>query len=272
MPLVFVKPRVDSGSCIGRGRTLDITISGESPLLAHCGTGGCGYRRFHTFVSDMEEARVSEIIANLRRMRDEGKSMFVTSSFQTHSIPLLHLVSRSGLDIPIYCLNTGYLFPETLKFRDELAERYGLDIRTIKSEVPMSQQKDANGNMLFASDPDRCCHINKVEPTQKLLREYDVWVNGVRADQNANRKTLKTYAEAGFGAMRYHPMLEWTGREVYAYISKHGLPSHPLDDAGYMSIGCEPCTRKVVPGDPRQARWFGMNKTECGLHTELVKK
>ena len=227
---------------------------------------------FHTFVSSMGESRVHEIIETLSSLVNEGKTLFVTSSFQTHSIPLLHIVGRSGLNIPIYCLNTGYLFPETLKFRDELAERYSLDIRTVSSEVPMSRQKDANGNFLFTSDPDRCCHINKVVPTQKLLMEYDVWVNGVRADQNANRKTLDKFAPAGHGALRYHPMLQWTGRDIYAYISKHDLPPHPLDSEGYVSIGCEPCTRKVVPGDPRQARWFGMNKTECGLHTELVEK
>lgn len=220
----------------------------------------------------MGESRVQEIIETLRSLVNEGKTLFVTSSFQTHSIPLLHIVGRSGLNIPIYCLNTGYLFPETLKFRDELAERYGLDMRTVSSEVPMSQQKDANGNFLFTSDPDRCCHINKVVPTQKLLMEYDVWVNGVRADQNANRRTLDTFVPAGHGAVRYHPMLQWTGRDIYAYIAKHDLPPHPLDSEGYVSIGCEPCTRKVVPGDPRQARWFGMNKTECGLHTELVEK
>lgn len=214
--------------------------------------------------------RIHEIIETLEGLQNEGKRLFVTSSFQTHSIPLLHIIARSGLSIPIYCLNTGFLFPETLKFRDELATRYGLDMRTVSSEVPKSQQRDANGNFYFTSDPDYCCHINKVLPTQHLLKDHDVWVNGVRADQNANRKRLEVFAPAGFGATRFHPMLDWTARDIYAYIREHDLPAHPLDGEGYMSIGCEPCTRKMVPGDPRSARWFGMNKTECGLHTELV--
>lgn len=214
---------------------------------------------------------VEEIIDTLHKLHTEGKSLFLTSSFQTHSIPLVHIVAQSGLDIPVYCLNTGFLFPETLAFRDELARIFEIEIKSIYSEIPKIQQRDAEGNFYFASNPDYCCHINKVQPTQRLLETYDVWINGVRADQNANRRNMKTFQPAGHGAMRYHPMLDWDGKAIFDYIKKHDLPRHPLDDAGYSSIGCEPCTRKALPNDPREARWFGMNKTECGLHTELVE-
>jgi phosphoadenosine phosphosulfate reductase len=213
-----------------------------------------------------------KIIQELRKHDEAGKKMFLTSSFQTHSIPLLHIISRSQLSIPIYCLNTGFLFPETLLFKDELANRYNLDIREITSSTPKHQQRDKQGNFFFASNPDYCCHLNKVEPTSRLLDKYDIWINGVRADQNANRRSMKTYQDAGKGAMRFHPILDWSSKDIYAYIKEFDLPRHPLDSQGYNSIGCEPCTRKSLNDDPRAARWFGLNKTECGLHTELVEK
>ena len=216
--------------------------------------------------------QVEEIIENLNKLHSEGKTLFVTSSFQTHSIPLVHIIARSNLDIPVYCLNTGFLFPETLAFKDRLATEFGIEIWSIYSDIPKSRQRDAQGNMLFTSNPDYCCHINKVKPTESLLKTTDIWVNGVRRDQNTNRKNMKTFQPAGHGAMRFHPMLEWTGKDIFDYIRKHDLPRHPLDEAGYRSIGCEPCTRKSLATDPREARWFGMNKTECGLHTDLVEK
>ncbi len=216
--------------------------------------------------------KVQEIHSELKNMLEEGKKLFLTSSFQTHSIPLLHIISKLDHAIPIYCLNTGFLFPETLAFRDKLADEFNLDIRTISSTVPKHQQRDANGNLFFTSNPDYCCHINKVEPTEGLLREYDVWVNGVRADQNLNRRNMKTYQNAKFGKMRFHPILDWTSKDIYAYIRENDLPKHPLDAEGYQSIGCIPCTRKMDLSDPRAARWYGLSKTECGLHTELAEK
>jgi phosphoadenosine phosphosulfate reductase len=217
----------------------------------------------------MKEA---EIIETLETLHSEGKRLFVTSSFQTHSIPLLHIIARSALPIHVYCLNTGFLMPETLTFADEVCAYLGIELRQIFSSIPRYQQRDANGNFYFTSDPDYCCHINKVEPTARLLDTYDVWINGIRADQNANRRSMQTFQPTGSRAMRYHPMLNWSGKEIYDYIKTHNLPRHPLDAQGYASIGCEPCTRKALNDDPRAARWFGLNKTECGLHTTLAKK
>jgi len=216
--------------------------------------------------------KVSDIHAELRLMAEEGKKLFLTSSFQTHSIPLLDIISKSGVSIPVYCLNTGFLFAETLIFRDQVAELLNLDLRNVSSSTSKHQQKDPNGNFFFTSNPDYCCHLNKVDSTEKLLREYDVWVNGVRADQNLNRRNMKTYQSAKYGATRFHPMLDWSGKQIFDYIKEKNLPRHPLDAQGYQSIGCIPCTRKTDLSDPRAARWFGMSKTECGLHTELAEK
>lgn len=216
---------------------------------------------------------VEEITATLRRLsEEEGKKLFATSSLQTHSIPLVHIIARSGLNIPVYCLNTGFLFPETLAFKDQLSDAFGIEIKGISSQTSKHLQRDPQGNFYFTSNPDYCCHLNKVEPTSRLLEKYDVWVNGVRADQNLNRRNMKTFQPAGQGVMRFHPMLDWTGKDIFDYIKKHDLPRHPLDAQGYASVGCEPCTRQNTLDDPRAARWFGMSKTECGLHTDLIEK
>ena len=106
---------------------------------------------------------------------------------------------------------------------------------------------------------------------EHLLAGHDVWINGVRADQSAVRRSMQVEQPAASGCLRYHPMLDWTARMVFEYRKEHGLPEHPLEAQGYASIGCMPCTRRLMDGyDERSGRWFGLNKTECGLHTDLA--
>lgn len=211
-----------------------------------------------------------EIKEKLEEYKAQGKRMFTTSSFQTHSLVLLHIISRIDPDIPVYSINTGFLFPETIQFKDQIAEEFGLNIIDAKSAVPKSQQKDMDGNLLFTSDPDYCCHLNKVQPLDAVLADHDIWINGVRADQSAVRKAMQIEQPAPHDVIRFHPMLDWSKKEIYQYIKKYNLPRHPLEAKGYDSIGCEPCTRKMVLGDDRASRWFGLKKTECGLNTDLV--
>ena len=204
--------------------------------------------------------------------RSGGMTLFASTSFQGHSVPLLHMVARIDPSIPVYYVDTGYLFPDTLRFRDELKERLGLTFIGLRPAVPKSQQRDAHGALMYTWDPDRCCHLNKVQPMERVLAEHDVWINGVRADQSAARKAMQVEQPAGFGCLRYHPMLDWDARMIHAYRKEHDLPPHPLEAEGYLSIGCEPCTRKLMDGyDERSGRWFGLNNTECGLNTELVR-
>ncbi|MCB9032915.1 MAG: phosphoadenylyl-sulfate reductase [Chitinophagales bacterium] len=200
--------------------------------------------------------------------------MFASSSFQTHSLPMLHILAQIDNSIPVYFLNTGYLFPQTIQYKDEIANLFNIKVIDVKSATPRNMQKDYAGRLLFTSDPDFCCHLNKVAPMEPILQSHDIWINGVRADQNANRANMKEEQATPQGAMRYHPMLQWTKPMIYAYIKEHNIPKHPLENDGYTSIGCEPCTRKIdlsLMQDERMARWFGLNKTECGLHTELIK-
>ncbi len=214
-----------------------------------------------------------EIKNKILAYKAEGKRLFTTSSFQSHSLVLLHILSKIDNSIPVYFLNTGYLFPETLRFRDEIAQRFGLQIVDLHPIIPKSMQKDASGRLFFASDPDHCCALNKTQPMESVLASHDIWINGVRADQSAARKAMKVEQAAPFDVVRFHPMLDWNAKMIYEYRKKHHLPDHPMDAKGYLSIGCEPCTRKIDPEmQEREARWYGMNKTECGLHTDLIKK
>lgn len=212
-----------------------------------------------------------QIKTKLEQYKKEGKTMFATSSFQSHSIVLLHIISRIDTSIPVYFINTGFLFPETIEYKNLIAREFGLNIIDTKSLVPKSQQKDAEGRLLFTSDPDYCCYLNKVQPLDAVLADHDIWINGVRADQSAVRKQMNIEQKAPHNVIRFHPMLDWSKQEIYRYLKEYDLPRHPLDVQGYDSIGCEPCTRKMIPGDERGGRWFGMKKTECGLNTDLVE-
>jgi phosphoadenosine phosphosulfate reductase len=150
----------------------------------------------------------------------------------------------------------------------------GLNTIDLNSPISKNHQRDIKGNLLFTSDPDYCCHLNKVQPMEAVLIEYDVWISGVRSDQTANRKSFQTIDRGPFNILRYHPMLKWTAADISGYINKYQLPSHPLEKQGYTSMGCMPCTRKTMSSNMnnRDGRWVGLTKTECGLHTELVRK
>ena len=199
--------------------------------------------------------------------------MFTTCSFQSHSLVLLHMISRIDKSIPVYFINTGYHFPETISFKDEVAAKFGMQVMDLTPPTPKNMQKGTDGRLLFASDPDYCCHLNKTQPVEGALKFYNIWINGIRGDQSQERKEMDVEQQAPFGVVRFHPMLDWTAKMIYDYRKEHQLPRHPLEEKGYLSIGCEPCTRKMDPEMmEREARWFGMHKVECGLHTDLVTK
>jgi len=216
---------------------------------------------------------IPEIERQIGLYNHQGRKMFATSSFQTQSVVLLHLISKIDPSIPVIFLNTGYLFPETIEYKDRVSNEFGLKVIGLKPLVPKNLQRDVAGNLFFTSDPDYCCYLNKVQPLDPILTEYDVWINGVRADQSSVRAEMKTEDFAPHKVIRYHPMLDWTKQMIWAYIKENKLPRHPLDEKGYVSIGCEPCTRCIKPGeDERSGRWFGMSKNECGLNTDLIVK
>jgi len=214
-----------------------------------------------------------ELEYKLKQYQKEGKRYFTTSSFQSHSLVLLHMLSKIDSDIPVYFINTGYHFPDTVSFRDKIMADFGLtNLVDLKPLTPKNMQRDASGKMFFTSDPDYCCYLNKTQPMDAVLMKNDIWINGVRADQSKTRSAMKVEQQAPHGTIRLHPMLDWNSKMIHDYLKENQLPDHPLEAKGYFSIGCEPCTRKFdLDMQERESRWYGMNKTECGLHTDLVK-
>lgn len=213
-----------------------------------------------------------QIHHELKRLSKLGKRIFISSSFQSHSIPLLHIISTSGVPVDVVFINTGFHFPETLQYKNQIATQLGIQVKDLRSDVAKHQQRDADGNFHFISDQDYCCHLNKVEPLDHLLPHYDVWISGVRRAQSAERQKMETFEEAPHQTVRFHPILDWTSKDIYDYRKAHKLPAHPLEEQGYFSIGCAPCTQKLDLNDERSGRWFGTNKTECGLHKDLISK
>jgi len=190
----------------------------------------------------------------------------VVSSFGADSAVLLHLVSKVAPDTPIIFLETGKHFDETLAYRDDLAERFGLtDIRVIRPDAARLADIDPAGD-LHGIDPDLCCTIRKEEPLEAALQDFDVWINGRRRDQTADRKSMPLVEREG-PRLKVNPLAEWDLSEIQAYRTIRELPRHPLTAKGYLSIGCAPCTSPVAEGeDARAGRWRGTDKTECGIH------
>ncbi len=192
-----------------------------------------------------------------------------TSSFQTQSVPLLHMISRVCPEMPVIFLDTGFHFPETLAFRDELVERFGLKLVVVEPELSREDFLRAYGEDVYRRDPDLCCYVNKVEPMQRALDGMVAWVAGVRRDQTENRHSLQGLEPQISGVIKVHPLLNWTHADVEAYRQRYHLPVHPLAAQGYASVGCEICTEPVIGTvGERAGRWVGMAKEECGLHLD----
>ncbi len=209
---------------------------------------------------------IQSIGQKIRGYQKDGKRLFATSSFQTHSVVLLHILSHIDKSIPIYFINTGYHFAETIRYKDTVSQKLGIKVIDLHSHVPKVMQTNGAGNLMFTYDPDYCCYLNKVQPVESLLDQYDVWINGIRAQQNEYRSRFKVEDSTTGKILRFHPLIAWSTKKVESYIKEHDLPIHPLESKGYKSIGCEPCTRPTNGTNIRDARWAGMQKTECGLH------
>ena len=182
---------------------------------------------------------------------------------------LAHLAGRVRPGVDVLFLDTGYHFAETLGTRDAVAATYAVNVRTLLPLLTVEEQAAAHGPDLWSRDPDACCAIRKVEPLERGLSEYDAWVTGMRREDAPTRSDIDVVGwDVRRDKVKLNPLAAWTQDDVDRYAEEHGVLLNPLRQLGYTSIGCEPCTRPVAPGeDPRAGRWSGTGKTECGLHT-----
>ncbi|MGI4880828.1 MAG: phosphoadenylyl-sulfate reductase [Janthinobacterium lividum] len=188
------------------------------------------------------------------------------SSFGTESAVLLHMIAEIDRAVPVIFVNTQKMFGETLAYRDELTERLGFtDLRVQRPDPFRLAARDAT-SLRWSFDPDGCCEIRKVEPLRRALAPFDAWISGRKGFQGKTRSALPRF-ELDEGKLKINPLADWDKARLDAYFAAAQLPHHPLEAAGYPSIGCVPCTTSVKPGeDPRSGRWRGWDKTECGIH------
>ncbi len=194
----------------------------------------------------------------------------IVSSFGAESAVLLHLVAQIDPALPVLFLETGKHFPETLAYRDLLAERLGLkDLRNLSPDPAALAAKDETG-LRWSYDPDGCCEIRKVLPLAGALATFDATITGRKGFQSSTRAGLPRFeidTSDAQGRLKINPLADWSADAIAAYIAEHELPPHPLVAEGYPSIGCSPCTSRVATGeDARSGRWRGWDKTECGIH------
>jgi phosphoadenosine phosphosulfate reductase len=211
------------------------------------------------------DATTHELLAASIRHEFVGR-VAVVSSFGAESAVLLHLIAAVDPATPVLFVDTDKLFGETLRYRDKLIKQFGLtNVRTLAPDPARVAAIDPKGG-LWASNPDMCCRIRKVEPLAAGLDGFEAWISGRKRYQAATRATLLPF-EAEGGRIKINPLANWQATDLQAYADRHGLPAHPLVAQGYLSIGCMPCTDPVAPGDDiRSGRWRGQDKTECGIH------
>ncbi len=197
-----------------------------------------------------------------------GGKIVLACSTGAEDVVLVDMMSRITPSPQIFFLDTEKHFSETYKTLNRIEQRYNIAVKRLKPKLTLEEQETTYGDHLWQHDPDRCCHIRKVEPLREHLRKYEAWITGVRREQSPTRsQAQKVEWDQKFGLLKLNPLVDWTWQDVWNYIRTNQVPYHPLHDVDYPSIGCSVCTRSVKPGeDLRAGRWSGTNKLECGLH------
>jgi phosphoadenosine phosphosulfate reductase len=218
------------------------------------------------------DQKIDNAVAVIRDVLAENAGVpCVTSSFQTECVALVDLVIAERPDIPVLFLDTGYHFPETYAYRDQMTERMHLNLVNLMPKISVAEQESRFG-ILYETAPDRCCGIRKVEPLFRGLGDYGIWFTALRREQSPTRANLQTVDHfklpTGHQLLKVSPLADWTNADVWAYLKRRGIPVLPLYDQGYTSIGCAPCTTPPLdPNNPRSGRWAG-HKVECGIHIQ----
>lgn len=213
---------------------------------------------------DLEDASAPEI---LRWAVDTFGSRFCVTSSMEDAV-VAHLASRAREGVAVVFLDTGYHFPETIGTRDAVEAVMDVEVITLTPRQTVAEQDAEYGPRLHERDPDLCCKLRKVQPLEEGLTDYQAWATGLRRDESPTRADTPVVGwDEKRQKVKVSPIARWTQADVDAYVAEHGVLTNPLLMDGYASVGCAPCTRRVLEGeDARAGRWAGRAKTECGLH------
>lgn len=219
-----------------------------------------------TRLTDLQglEPETADLDALLAALAERfGNRLVLACSFQKEESVLLDHIQAIAPGTQVFALDTHVLFPETYALWQEVESRYGITIQAV-SGPSLGHQAAAHGDRLWERDPNACCAIRKVAPLRAYLQEFDCWITGIRRSQSPTRAHAPVFAyDDAFGLYKANPLAAWSDEDVMVEIAVRGLPVNDLHQQGYASIGCTYCTR---PGDTREGRWAGAEKTECGLH------
>jgi phosphoadenosine phosphosulfate reductase len=200
-----------------------------------------------------------------------AQKIVVACSFGAEDVALVDMVHRINPSVPLFYLDTDFLFPETYATRDRIIQHYDLkpaQVLQVKSLLTPERQAEQHGEALWSKEPDRCCQLRKVEPLTRVLKDFNAWITGIRRDQAPSRANAGLIEwDQKFDLVKVNPLARWSWVDVWTYIRVYEVPYNPLHDQNYPSIGCTHCTAPVAPGEePRAGRWKNFAKTECGLH------
>jgi phosphoadenosine phosphosulfate reductase len=240
--------------------------TGDLPIAPPSAPSDPVAARASALSGELAGASPAEIIA--AALREVGREkLALVSSFGTESAALLKVMADVDPAIPVVFLDTGWLFEETLQYRDTLITTLGLkDVRSIKP-LGSNLAKDDPEKDLWFSDPDQCCFIRKVEPLARALKPFAAWINGRKRFQGGLRAEL-AIVESDGARLKFNPFADVSAEDIAAIYASAKLSPHPLLAAGFLSVGCMPCTSRGAAGeDARAGRWRGRAKTECGIHT-----
>ncbi|MFM7035198.1 MAG: phosphoadenylyl-sulfate reductase [Planctomycetia bacterium] len=198
-----------------------------------------------------------------------GDRLTMATAFGPEGCLIIHWLATIAPRTFVFNLETGYQFRETLELRDRIATRYGIEVSLERPDTTVEEYERLHGGPLYRTDSNRCCADRKIAVIERVLRRFDAWMSGIRRDQSPDRAASAIVGwDRKFGVVKISPLANWTKAKVWDAIVRDEVPYNPLHDTGYVSIGCQPCTRAVSSGeDERAGRWSGTAKTECGLHS-----
>jgi len=193
----------------------------------------------------------------------------MATAFGPEGMTLIHMLAEIAPQTPIFNLDTGYQFAETLELRERVKQRYGIEVELKRPETTVEEYEALHGGPVYKTDPNRCCFDRKLRVLHESARGMYAWASAIRRDQSEDRGRAAIVGwDAKFQLVKISPLANWTKKQVWKLITDHDIPYNPLHDKGYPSVGCWPCTRAVQLGeDERAGRWSGFEKKECGLHT-----